>query len=325
MFFVIAIVFFCALALAGVAMTDLMKKRDEAEEAIKTRLGTQTGVAIARAEAKGRHTALVKDIRLSSIQVLNDFLKRISFVAKLDKLMRQAGMNRRVGEVLLYIPLLGSLGFLAGLGMLGSVAAAVPLGLVAAMLPVSVVSRLRAKRNKSFSEQLPDALDLVRAALQAGHSLISAFKIVAEEFPDPIATEFDTVAEEMKLGLPIREALQGLQERVDDMNVPVLVVGVLVVQESGGNLTEVLDNVAHTVRERFKLLREAEVMTSQGKLSGLMLTCLPIAVAGLLFVVSPEYFDAMLEKQSGHYMIGYSMFSIVMGHLMIQRIVRIKV
>jgi tight adherence protein B len=324
MFFIIALVFFCALALAGVAITDLLKRRDEAEETIKTRLGTQTGVEIAR-HGGGKKQALVKDLRLSSIEFLNDFLTRVSIVAKLAKLMRQAGMNRRVGEVILYIPLLGSIAFLAGLLVLGSAAAAVPLGVLGSLFPIIIVSKLRAKRIKAFSEQLPDALDLVRAALQAGHSLISAFKIVADEFPDPIAAEFDTVAEEMKLGLPIREALQGLQDRVEDPNVPVLVVGVLVVQESGGNLAEVLDNVAHTVRERFKLLRDTEVMTAQGKLSGGMLTCLPIIVAGLLFSISPEYFDAMLEKETGHYLIGYAIFSIIVGHLMIQRIVRIKV
>lgn len=324
MFFIIAIVFFCALALGGVAITDLLKRRDEAEETIKNRLGTQTGVEVGSG-GNAKKQSLVKDLRLSSIEVVNDFLGRVSVVAKLAKLMRQAGMNRRVGEVVLYIPLVGSILFLAGLLVLGNPVAAMPLGLIGMFVPIMIISKLRAKRIKAFSEQLPDALDLVRAALQAGHSLIAALKIVAEEFPDPIAAEFDTVAEEMKLGLPVREALLGLQDRVDDPNVPVLVVGVLVVQESGGNLTEVLDNVAHTVRERFKLLRDTEVMTAQGKLSGGLLTLLPILVAGLLASISPEYFDAMLEKQSGHYMIGYSVFSILVGHMMIQKIVRIKV
>ena len=324
MFFVIALVFFCALALFGVALTDLLKKRDEAEETIKERLGTQTGVEIERGGGQKKES-LVKDLRLSSIEFLNDLLARISFVTKLAKLMRQAGMNRRVGEVVLYIPLLGSIGFLAGVLFTGSSIGAMPLAIIGAAVPVIIISRMRAKRIKMFGEQLPDALDLVRAVLQAGHSLIAALKIVADEFPDPIAAEFDTVAEEMKLGLPIREALLGLQDRVDDPNVPVLVVGVLVVQESGGNLTEVLDNVAHTVRERFKLLRDTEVMTAQGKLSGMLLTSLPVLVAMALITISPNYFQPMLEKESGHYMLGYAIFSIIMGHLMIQRIVQIKV
>jgi len=324
MFFAIALVFFCALTVGGFGIAALFKERDEADQAIKVRLGTQTGVAAGK-EEKPKSQALLKDLRLSSIEAINDLLVRLSFVSKLAKLMRQAGMNRRVGEVVLYIPLLGSVGFLFGMLVIGNLPGAIILCLLGAGLPVIIISRMRRKRIALFAEQLPDALDLVRAALQAGHSLITALKIVAEEFPDPIAAEFDTVAEEIKLGLPIRDAFLGLQDRVDDPNIPVLVVGVLVVQESGGNLAEVLNNVAHTVRERFKLLRDAEVMTAQGKLSGGLLTCLPILVAGLLLTVAPNYFDAMLEKQAGHYMIGYALFSVVMGHFMIQRIVRIKV
>lgn len=324
MFFAISLVFFVALALAGIAITNGMQQKNEAEATIKNRLGTQTGIAPA-ASGDGKQRLLLKDLRLSSIDFLNRTLGRISIVANLARLMRQAGMNRRVGEVILYIPLLGAIGFLVGSAILGSAAPALVFALIGAITPVIVISRMRSKRIKKFAEQLPDALDLVRAALQAGHSFITALKVVAEEFPDPVAAEFDTVAEEMRLGLPIREALLGLQDRVDDPNVPVLVVGVLVVQESGGNLAEVLENVAHTVRERFKLLRDVEVMTAQGRLSGGMLTLLPVIVTLSLFAITPEYFNPMLESQTGQYMIGYAIFSVILGHLMIQRIVKIKV
>ncbi len=97
----------------------------------------------------------------------------------------------------------------------------------------------------------------MRAALQAGHSFVAALSVVADEFPDPIAEEFRTVGEEIRLGLPLREALYQLRERVDDTNVPILIVGILVAQETGGNMAEVLDNIAYTIRERFKLLRDA--------------------------------------------------------------------
>jgi tight adherence protein B len=240
-------------------------------------------------------------------------------------MMRQAGLNRRVGEVFLYIPLLGSLGMLTGLFLTSTPLFGVILGCVGASLPILFVMRLRSKRMKMFSEQLPDSLDLVRSALQAGHSFITALKVVADEFPAPISEEFDTVAEEMRLGLPMRDALLGLQNRVDDANIPVLVVGVLVSNETGGNLAEVLDNVAHTVRERFKLLRDVEVMTAQGRLSGLLLTSLPFFVAGAMQLIAPGYMDPMFEKKTGHYMIGYCLTSIIMGHLWIQKIVKIKV
>ncbi len=324
MFFAVAIIVFCVLAMVGIALTNVLHEKEEAQQNLIQRLDTQTGVA-PKTEKSRAKTSLVKDFRLSSIEVLNSWLSRISFISKLAQKMRQAGMNRRVGEVVLYIPLLASLGFLGGLTLGGSVGPAVILALVGASIPNLVIGRMRAKRIQKFGEQLPDALDLVRAALQAGHSLISALKVVAEEFPDPVATEFDTVAEEIKLGLPMREALLGLQDRVDDPNVPVLVVGVLVVQESGGNLAEVLGNVSHTVRERFKLLRDVEVMTAQGKLSGGMLTCLPVLVAVALYFMTPGYFDAMFEAPTGMYMVAYAVCSILFGHLMISRIVRIKV
>jgi tight adherence protein B len=322
MFAVYAVIFFVAFALAGYAITASMREREETKETIKTRLDSQTGVT---GEEQGDRPSLLKDLRLSSIGVLNDMLKRISFINKLARTMRQAGLNRRVGEVFLYVPLLGSMGMLGGLFFTDSTMFGALFAALGAALPLLVVERMRKKRMQMFSEQLPDALDLVRSALQAGHSFITALKVVADEFPSPISEEFDTVAEEMRLGLPMRDALTGLQERVDDANIPVLIVGVLVSNESGGNLAEVLDNVAHTVRERFKLLRDVEVMTAQGRLSGLLLTSLPFCVAGGMMVIAPGYVDPLLETTTGHYIIGYCLASVVMGHLWIQKIVRIKV
>jgi len=165
----------------------------------------------------------------------------------------------------------------------------------------------------------------LRAALQAGHSFVTALYVVADEFPDPIAEELRIVAEEMRLGMPTRDALYRLRNRVDDENLPILVVGLMVTQDIGGNLAEVLDNICHTIRERFKLLRDVQVMTAQGRLSGLVLTALPVLVAGLMFFLTPTYFRPMLESSKGLYMIGYALVSIVIGHLIIQRIVRIRV
>lgn len=321
MFAVFAIIFFVAFALAGYAITASMRERDDTKEMIKTRLDSQTGVSA----DQGERVSLLKDLRLSSIGVVNDMLGRVKFVSKLALMMRQAGLNKRVGEVFLYIPLLGSIGMLLGLTFTSSTMFGAMFAATGAALPLLVVERLRKKRMKMFSEQLPDALDLVRSALQAGHSFITALKVVADEFPSPIAEEFDTVAEEMRLGLPMREALLGLQKRVDDSNVPVLVVGVLVSNETGGNLAEVLENVAHTVRERFKLLRDVQVMTAQGRLSGLLLTSLPFLVAGAMMIIAPGYMDPMIDRKVGHYLIGYCLISILLGHLWIQRIVKIKV
>jgi tight adherence protein B len=163
---------------------------------------------------------------------------------------------------------------------------------VAASIPIFVVNHMRNKRLRLFGEQLPDALDLLRAALQAGHGLLTSMGVVADEFPDPIASELREVAEEVRLGLPLRDALYHLTERIEDPNLPILTVGILITQEVGGNMAEILDNITYTIRERFKLLREVRVMTAQGRLSGLVLTGLPFFVSVAMIILSPEYFGS---------------------------------
>jgi len=317
---ILVILVFVALTLLGYAASGYAVQRQEEKAALDRRLTSMAGVA-----STTIGTSVVKDRRLSGIAALNTVLAQVSLVGPLVKMIRQAGLKRRAGEVILYIPLLGLAAFLfvvlLGLPSIFGIIAAV----VAGSLPLMVISRMRTRRLALFSEQLPDALDLIRAALQAGHGFVSALQVVAQEFPDPISWEFSEVAEEVRLGLPMRDALYHLMERVDDPNLPILVVGVLITQEVGGNLAEVLNNTTYTIRERFKLLREVRVMTAQGRLSGLVLTALPFLVGGALFVLNPLYFGVMLERSAGHFMLAYALLSILLGHFVIRRIIQIKV
>jgi len=317
---ILVLLVFVALTLLGYAASGYAVERQEAKAALDRRLTSMAGVA---STAVG--TSVVKDRRLSGIVTLNTLLAQLSLVGPLVRMIRQAGLKRRAGEVILYIPLLGLTAFLftvlLGLPSLFGIIA----GIVAGSLPLMVISRMRTKRLARFSEQLPDALDLIRAALQAGHGFVSALQVVAQEFPDPISWEFSEVAEEVRLGLPMRDALYHLMERVDDPNLPILVVGVLITQEVGGNLAEVLANTTHTIRERFKLLREVRVMTAQGRLSGLVLTALPFLVGGALFILNPLYFMVMIERSTGQLMLAYALTSILVGHLVIRRVIQIKV
>jgi tight adherence protein B len=228
MVFVIAFMVFVSVAFCGYAIASLLQKRESADERIRGRLQRVGAWGGGRGES-----ALLKDQRLSSIGILDSFLSRLSITRSLARLTRQAGLRNRVGEVFLYIVLMASAAVLLGLLITGSLAIALLWAAVAAFIPVFVLRRRRRQRMKLFSEQLPDSLDLIRAALQAGHSFGAALFVVAEEFPDPIAEEFRIVSEEMRLGLPTREALYNLRDRVDDPNVPILIVGVLVAHEVG--------------------------------------------------------------------------------------------
>lgn len=312
---------FLSFLLAGYAVATWVQNRNIARQALDQRLEAMTGVNV-----EGRAAAsLLKDQRLSSIGFLDGLLARFSPTQRAIRMIRQARIRRRVGEVLLYIPLLAIIGFLLATVLGWSRILAVVVAAIAGAVPLLVVQRIRRRRARLFGEQLPDALDLVRAALQAGHGFLGALHVVAEEFPDPIAEEFRDVGEEVRLGLPMRDALYHLIDRVDDPNIPILVVGVLIVQEVGGNLAEVIDNISYTIRERFKLQREAAVMTAQGRLSGNVLSALPILASLFMYSANPTYFAPMVETTAGNYMLAYAVLSLVCGHFMIRRLVNIRV
>ena len=320
-----ALLVFASLALAGYGISGWAKGREDTKRTLDRRLAVMTGAAVADVPGDGSQSSVLKDRRLSGIAFLNSLLRGMTRLNPLVRMMRQAGLKKRVGEILLYVPLLGVGGYVGVVAFGGPAMAGLGAGVVAGAIPLMIVRRMQRKRNHLFTEQLPDALDLIRAALQAGHSLSSALYVVADEFPDPIAPEFREVAEEMRLGLPMRDALYNLTDRVDDSNLPILIIGILVTQEIGGNLAEVLNNISHTIRERFKLLRETKVMTAQGKMSGNLLSALPFCVAIGVFVMNPVYFSPMLHTTTGLYMLGYAVVSIVIGHVVISRVTNIRV
>jgi len=190
-----ALLVFLSLALAGYALAGVSRNREDAEQAVKERLRSTTGW-----KGQATRSPLLKDDRLSSIAVLNALLGRLSVTARVTRMVRQAGLSNRVGEIILYIPLLAFGAMLFARVFTGDMLVAAVAGAFAAMLPLMVVQRRRRKRMRMFSEQLPDALDLLRAALQAGHSFVAALSVVADEFPNPIAEEFRIVGEEIRLG-----------------------------------------------------------------------------------------------------------------------------
>lgn len=316
----LATLLFAAIALAGFSLYSWSQQSADQRATLRGRLSK-----LAMATPDNITASLLRDQRLSSIPLLNGVLVRTPLVVPLVNMIRQAGLRRRVGEVVLYIPLLGVSGLLFVLLIGGSWLAALATALVLGLLPIVVVSRIRTKRLHLFQEQLPDALDLIRSALQAGHGLVTAMQVAGETLPDPVATELRYVVEETRLGLPLRDALYHLSERVGDPNVPLLIVGILVSQEVGGNLAEVVDNTAYTIRERAKLQRDVRVLTAQSRFSALVLTFLPIAVGLFMFTFNWPYFEPMATTEHGHRLMYLSVGLIVLGHLTIRRIIRFRI
>jgi tight adherence protein B len=317
---ILAVLCFGCLVLAGYGFSMWLQQRIAAQRELLGRLRSMAGIA-----GGDDARSLLKDQRLSGIPAFDALLAQAPIISPIVRMIQQAGLQRRVGEVLLYIPLLASIGYLVcallGLGMAFRLLAA----FVLAMLPLLVLSRMRTVRLRKFAEQLPDSLDLVRSALQAGHGLIAALQVVGETFPDPIAIEIRHVVDEVRLGLPLRDALYNLAERVGDPNLPILVVGILTAQDVGGNLAEVIENVAYTIRERAKLQRDIQVLTAQGRLSGTVLTFLPFGVGTFLYLYNPEYFAPMVQRPTGQHLLMYGFMSLLIGHFLVRRIIKIEV
>ena len=249
--------------------------------------------------------------------------QRAPFLQDSRELLEQAGLDWSTARLARLVILFGSLGGLAGF-LVGRSGAWLLVGAAAGMiLPVYYVRRRRAKRRGVIEEQLPEAIDLLGRAIRAGHALSTGLRLVAEESPDPIAVEFRRVFEEQKYGMPFEESLLGLTRRVDLVDVRVMVVAILVQREVGGNLAEILDNIARLIRTRFSLRRQVRVYTAQGRMSGYVLGTLPIALAAVLYLLNPEHMSLLVTDPAGRMMVAAAIVLQAIGYFWISRILKL--
>jgi tight adherence protein B len=198
-------------------------------------------------------------------------------------------------------------------------------GLVFAFLPFAFVLFKRAKRFKAFEQELPQACDLMVSALRAGQSLIAAMGMVSRECTDPLGGEFRTCFEEQNFGLELKTAIENLLHRVPLQDLRIVCTAILIQKESGGNLAEVLDKTAHVIRERFRLKREVATRTAQGRMTGWVLTLLPIVLGFALYCVNPEMMSLLWHRDIGIKLLYAASAMIVVGGLIIRKIVNMEV
>lgn len=251
-------------------------------------------------------------------------LSRMPQFRDLGRVLREAGSTLSFQSFVLVSFGLG-VAFALALGAFGRSVIGVLIGFpVGAVLPYLVVRFQASRRIAKLEEQLPDAIDLMGRAMRAGHPLSAGFKMVADEAPEPIATEFRQVFEEQRFGLPFDDSLLALGERVRVSDIRILITAILVHRQVGGNLAEVLDNIAALVRERFKLRRQLRVITAQGRMSGYVLALLPIVLGIAIFTLNREYMMPIFESEIGRFMlIGAFAFQII-GYLWIRKILDIE-
>jgi tight adherence protein B len=250
---------------------------------------------------------------------------RVPALQDLDLMMEQAGMKGHLPTFLMStIGLSAALG-LATLALTRFWPAAVLAALIGALLPYMVVRWRRTKRLYQFEEMLPEAIDLLARAIRAGHPLSAGMKMVADETSEPIASEFRRTHEENRFGLPFEDALLAMADRVSVVDVRILTTAILIQREVGGNLAEVLDNLANVIRMRFTIRRQLRVYTAQGRFSGYVLAILPIAVGVAIYNLNPSYMRLLFTDPVGKLMLLVAVVFQIGGFLWIRKIIDIEI
>ena len=198
-------------------------------------------------------------------------------------------------------------------------------GAVGFALPFVVLNVKRTRRLHKFEENFPEALDLISRALKAGHAFATGLKMVADEMPDPIGPEFRKTFDEQNFGLPLKDALNNLTNRMPLLDVRFFATAVLIQRETGGNLSEILENLSFVVRERFKILRQVRVYTAHGRLTGYVLLALPVFLAIALMFINPEHMELLFKERLGHMMIAATVVMQTVGYFWIKQVIKIEV
>ncbi len=285
---------------------------------IRRRLMVATGGMV-------HESSLVKQRVLSKSPGMHGLLQQIPRVQQLDKLIQQSGLDLTVGRFIGLILVAGLAGAIACFLLDFPLFVVALVACVSAFLPLIYVINSRHKRIDTIEQQLPDALDLIGRAMMAGHAFPSALQMVGTEMPEPIATEFRIVFEEINYGISSQEALTNLSSRVPSTDVSYFVIAVLIQRETGGNLAELLENIANLIRDRLKLLGTVRVLSAEGRLSAVVLTLLPFALAFVLQIVNPSFLGVLWTDPMGMKMVGFSLLMMCLGIFAMWRIVKIRV
>ncbi len=268
---------------------------------------------------------LLRKDALQGVGVWQRFLLSLPRVSVIDKWLEQADLDisltRFIGICLL-LPMSVILVLMAGRFQWFGTAIA---GLIAACLPLIWLSWRRKKRLNVLDSQLADAVEFIARAMRAGHAFSSSLQMVGEEGAQPIASEFKLTAEEINYGVPIDAALANMTRRFPSDDLRYFSTAVLLQRETGGNLAEILDNIATIIRERYKLLGKVKVLATEGKLSAYILIALPFATAALVNIVSPKFMEVLWKDPVGLQVLYSALFLMFLGIIWMSRIVKIRV
>lgn len=310
------VAFFLVMSIAAL----LRAGKDDADDKVKDRLRK-----FAQDEGSEALDLILKQGAMSDVPWFNRMLEKIRFAANLEKSIKQADAKGTAGVYLLICAILGIIGIYFGFFVAQKWWVALILAGLLGHLPFMYVTRLKDKRMNRFQEQFPDALDLMSRALKAGHTFGGAMRMVADEFDDPIAGEFRTTIEEINYGMDVDRALANLQDRVAVTDLKFFVVSVNIQRETGGNLAEIIANIARLVRERFVLFGKVRILSAEGRISAVILSAMPFGITLVLNFINPDYMSLLWTTELGKSMAWGACISMALGIVVMRRMVKIKV
>jgi tight adherence protein B len=262
---------------------------------------------------------------LSDVPLFNRILWKVAGVERLDRLLQHADAQYPLGVFILLSIVLGFVGFLGCQTLRGDHALSFVIAMILGLLPFAYLIIKKKRRMDKFQKQFPEALELIARALKAGHAFPSGMKLAADEFDSPLGTEFEETLNEINFGLSVTDALKNFSERVDCTELKYFVVSVILQRETGGNLAEIIENLALIIRERFKLRGRIRVLSAEGRFSATLLVALPVLAIIALRFLNPDYVNTLFSQPAGQIMAGAAGLMMVIGILVIRRIVNFRV
>jgi tight adherence protein B len=296
---------------------------DKGQEVVRRRMDS-----VRKAEKRGNLSlgaSLVRDELLSSVPAIHRLMIRWNWTTKLSEYVLQAGMNTKPAKLLLIMAVLAVAGYyLIGLFLHSFIFCAL-VGLLLGSLPLGYVVWKRKRRLAKFEEHFPEALDLLGRAVRAGHAFTTGMEMIAKESDEPIGGEFRTTFEEQNFGLPLRDTLLNLTERIPLIDVRFFVTSLMIQKETGGNLAEILDGLSRVIRDRFRIHREVQTRTAQGKLTAAILIAIPPIMMLALSALNPQYMKTLTEDKAGPTILGIAATLQILGSALLWKIIHIEV
>ena len=268
---------------------------------------------------------LARDEMMSGVPWVHQLMLKWSWSSKLQDFVMQSGMSLKPGKLLTISAIAGFGSYLVVSYFGARFYISIPVGIVATVLPIAFVAFKRKRRLRKFEEHFPESLDLLGRAVRAGHAFTTGLEMIAKECAEPLAGEFRAAFEEQNFGLPLRDALLNLSERVPLIDVRFFVTAILIQKETGGNLAEILDGLSRVIRDRFRIYRDVQVKTAQGRLTAGILISLPIAMLLLLGAINPGYISVLFTDPLGPAVLALAAVLQVIGSAILWKIIHFEV